>query len=69
MSQFVPPYPERPQEPLPPFAMMTTARRNLLAIFDEKCFDYKFFSTRAAEPPGVCVQQPRHRGAGLYRAA
>ncbi len=46
MSQFVPPYPERPQEPLPPFAMMTTARRNLLAIFDEKCFDYKFFSTR-----------------------
>jgi len=46
MSQFVPPYPERPREPLPLFAMMATIRRNFLAIFDEKCFEYQFFSTR-----------------------
>ena len=46
MSQFVPPYPERPREPLAPFAMFTTARRNLLAIFEDKCFEYEFFSTR-----------------------
>ena len=46
MSHFVPPYPERPREPLPLFAMMATARRNFLAMFDEKCFEYQFFSTR-----------------------
>jgi cytochrome P450 len=46
MSQFVPPYPERPREPLSPLALMATARRNLLAVFDEKCFENNFFSTR-----------------------
>jgi len=46
MSQFVPPYPERPREPLPLFAMIATMRRNFLAMFDEKCFEYQFFSTR-----------------------
>jgi cytochrome P450 len=46
MSQFVPPYPERPKEPLPLFALMATIRRNFLAIFDEKCFYHRFFSTR-----------------------
>jgi cytochrome P450 len=46
MSHFVPPYPERHREPLPLFAMIATARRNFLAVFDEKCFEYQFFSTR-----------------------
>ncbi len=46
MSHFVPPYPQRPKEPLPLFSMITTARRNFLAIFEEKCFEYQFFSTR-----------------------
>ena len=46
MSPFVPPYPERPKAPLPLFAMMAAARRNFLAMFDEKCFEYQFFSTR-----------------------
>src|SRR5438105_7522778 len=46
MSHFVPPYPERPREPLPLFAMMATIRRNVIAMFDEKCFEYQFFSTR-----------------------
>ena len=46
MSHFVPPYPERPREPLPLFAMIAAARRNFLAIFEDKCFEYQFFSTR-----------------------
>jgi cytochrome P450 len=46
MSQFVPPYPERPREPLPLLSLIATARRNLLAVFEEKCFEYEFFSTR-----------------------
>lgn len=46
MSHFVPPYPERHREPLPLLAMIATARRNFLAVFDEKCFEYQFFSTR-----------------------
>jgi cytochrome P450 len=46
MSYFVPPYPDRPREPLGPVAMLQTARRNFLAAFDEKCFEYEFFSVR-----------------------
>jgi cytochrome P450 len=46
MSHFVPPYPDRPKEPLPLFAMIATARRNFLAMFEDKCFEYQFFSTR-----------------------
>ncbi len=46
MSSFVPPYPERPREPLPPLAMIAAARRNFLSMFDEKCFEYQFFSSR-----------------------
>jgi cytochrome P450 len=46
MSAFVPPYPARPKEPLSPLATIAAARRNLLAAFDEKCFEYQFFSTR-----------------------
>ncbi len=46
MSAFVPPYPERPREPMGPLQLMATARRNLLAVFDEKCFQYHFFATR-----------------------
>jgi cytochrome P450 len=46
MTSFVPPYPPRPSEPLSPIAALQTARRNFLAVFDEKCFEYQFFSTR-----------------------
>ncbi len=46
MNAFVPPYPERPREPLPPLALIAAARRNFLAMFDEKCFEYQFFSSR-----------------------
>src|SRR5215471_15057967 len=46
MSPFVPPYPPRPSQPLPMFAAIATARRNFLAMFDDKSFEYQFFSTR-----------------------
>ena len=46
MSAFVPPYPERPRQPLPPLAMFAAARRNFLEVFEDKCFEYQFFSTR-----------------------
>src|SRR5260370_40431386 len=46
MSEFVPPYPERPREPLPLLTMIAKGRHNALAVFDEKCFEYKFFQTR-----------------------
>jgi cytochrome P450 len=46
MSAFLPPYPARPPEPLSPLATLAAARRNFLAVFDEKCFEYQFFSTR-----------------------
>jgi cytochrome P450 len=46
MNAFVPPYPERPERPLPPLAMIAAARRNFLEVFEDKCFEYQFFSTR-----------------------
>ena len=46
MSAFVPPYPQRPREPLRPLAMISAARRNFLEVFEDKCFEYQFFSTR-----------------------
>jgi cytochrome P450 len=46
MTSFVPPYPSRPSEPLSLIAALQTARRNFIAVFDEKCFDDQFFSTR-----------------------
>jgi cytochrome P450 len=46
MSDFVPPYPMRPRQPLSALAMLRTARRNFLSIWDEKAFEYQFFSTR-----------------------
>ena len=46
MTDFIPPYPERPREALAPLAALATARRNFLAVFEEKCFEYRFFSIR-----------------------
>jgi cytochrome P450 len=45
-GHFVPPYPERPAEPLPLYRMIALGRRNLLAIFDQRSFEYQFFATR-----------------------
>jgi len=46
MSHFVPPYPPRSREPLGPLEILRTARHNLLAVFDEKSFEYQFFGVR-----------------------
>jgi cytochrome P450 len=46
MSHFVPPYPPRSHEPLGPLEILRAARRNFLAVFDDRNFDYQFFSTR-----------------------
>jgi cytochrome P450 len=46
LSDFVPPYPVRPREPLPLRKMIAMSRHNFLGVFDEKCFDAKFFSVR-----------------------
>ena len=45
-SPFVPPHPERPRSPLPVRTMIRMARHNFLGVFDEKCFEYQFFSIR-----------------------
>ena len=46
MSAFVPPYPDRTHGPLSVLSTLRTARRNLLAIWEDRCFEWEFFSTR-----------------------
>src|ERR1700756_4907188 len=46
MHDFVPPFPERPKEPLSAFATLRLARRNFLAIWEERSFEWEVFSTR-----------------------
>jgi len=46
VQDFVPPYPERPSRSLSPIAMLRTARRNFLAIWEDRCFEWEVFSTR-----------------------
>ena len=45
-APFLPPYPPRPRAPLGPIAALKTARRNFLAVFEERCFEYETFATR-----------------------
>src|SRR6201989_1772618 len=46
MHDFVPPFPERPKRPLSAFATLRLARRNLLAVWEERCFEWEVFSNR-----------------------
>src|SRR5260370_7781650 len=46
MDGFVPPFPERPTQPVSAFATLRLARRNFLAIWEERCFEWEVFSTR-----------------------
>jgi cytochrome P450 len=46
MHDFVPPYPERPKQPLSAFAILRLARRNFLAIWEERSFEWEIFSSR-----------------------
>src|ERR1700758_1308638 len=46
MHDFVPPYPERPSQGLSALASLRLARRNLLAVWEERCFEWEVFSNR-----------------------
>lgn len=46
VGALIPPYPNRPRAPLDRFALLCMARRNLLAIWEEKDFEEPFFSYR-----------------------
>jgi len=46
MHDFVPPYPERPKQPLSALATLRLARRNFLAIWEERSFEWEIFSSR-----------------------
>lgn len=46
MHDFVPPYPDRPRQPLSALATLRLARRNFLAIWEERCFEWEVFSRR-----------------------
>ena len=46
MHEFVPPYPDRPRRPLSALATLRRARRNFLAIWEDRCFEWEVFSTR-----------------------
>lgn len=40
---FIPPFPPRPKQDLPPLTLLRTARENLVAIWPEECFSLPFF--------------------------
>jgi cytochrome P450 len=46
MHDFVPPYPERPLQPLSALATLRLARSNFLAIWEDRCFEWEVFSSR-----------------------
>ena len=46
MHDFIPPYPERPRQPLSAIATLRLARRNFLAIWEDRCFEWEVFSSR-----------------------
>src|ERR1700747_229413 len=46
MSDFVPPYPDRPSRGPAAFACLRLARHNLIAIWEDRCFEWEIFSTR-----------------------
>jgi cytochrome P450 len=57
-TYFVPPYPTRPEKPLPIHALLAVARRNFLGIFDQSCFDTKFISTRLLNRQAFICNSP-----------
>jgi cytochrome P450 len=46
IGDFIPPYPQRPRKPLSAFSRLRLARRNVLAIWEDRCFEWDFFSAR-----------------------
>ncbi len=58
MHDFVPPYPERPRQPLSALTTLRLARRNLLAIWEDRCFEWEVFSTRLLSRSLVVCNSP-----------
>jgi cytochrome P450 len=46
MHDFIPPYPDRPKQSLSALATLRLARRNFLAIWEDRCFEWEVFSSR-----------------------
>ena len=67
MSEFVPPYPERPKEPLSPLAMIADGAPQFPRRVRREVLRVPIFFDPRPQPPGVHLQQPGHRGAGVYR--
>ena len=58
MHEFVPPYPDRPQRPLSALTTLRLARRNVLAIWEDRCFEWEVFSTRLLSRPLFVCNSP-----------
>jgi len=58
MHDFVPPYPARPKQPLSAFATLRSARRNFLAIWEERSFEWEVFSHRLLSRPLLVCNSP-----------
>jgi cytochrome P450 len=58
MNDFVPPYPDRPSRRLSAPATLRLARRNLLAIWEDRCFEWEVFSTRLLTRSLVVCNSP-----------
>ncbi len=58
MAAYVPPYPFRPKQALPPLALLRLARRNLLAIWPEETFSKPIFGHRLFRRSVIVVNSP-----------
>ncbi len=58
MSDFVPPYPDRPRGPLSALSTLRRARRNFLAIWEDRCFEWEIFSSRLLSRRLVVCNSP-----------
>src|SRR5690242_6687887 len=58
MHDFVPPYPDRPKGRLSAFATLRLARRNFLAIWEDRCFEWEIFSRRLLSRSLIICNSP-----------
>jgi cytochrome P450 len=58
MNDFVPPYPDRPRGSLSALSTLRRARRNFLAIWEDRCFEWEIFSSRLLSRRLVVCNSP-----------